>query len=43
MSDCDLCVADSDGDTDDSALEDQWMSEEMSQSEDETSGGGPKR
>lgn len=42
MSHCDLCVADSDGDTDDSALEDQWMSEEMSQS-DEASGGGPKR
>lgn len=43
MFDCNLCVADSECDTDDSALEDQWMSEEMSQSEDETSGDGPKR
>lgn len=45
MSDFDFCQADSesDGENKGSELEDLWVSEELSQSEDETSGCGPER
>lgn len=45
MSDFDSCQADNDsnGENNESELEDLWVCEELSQSEDEISGNGPKR
>lgn len=42
MSDFDYCQADGESDGE-SELEDRWVSEELSQSEDETNGKGPRR